>query len=45
MGTLVTGTAIAAPGIPPGHGEPDFCEGVRPPGTDSLCPITGLTPP
>jgi hypothetical protein len=44
MRTLVTGTAIAAP-VSPGHGEPDFCAGVRPPGTDSLCPITGLTPP
>jgi hypothetical protein len=44
MGTLVTGTAIAAR-YPPGHGEPDFCAGVRPPGTDSLCPITRLTPP
>jgi hypothetical protein len=33
------------PGTSPGHGEPDFCAGARPPGTDSLCPITGLTRP
>jgi hypothetical protein len=33
----------APPGISPGNGEPAFCAGVRPPGTDSLCPITGLT--
>ena len=32
------------PGISPGHGEPSWCGGVRPPGTDSQCPITGLTP-
>ena len=32
-------------GISPGNGEPAFCAGVRPPGTDSLCPITGLTRP
>jgi hypothetical protein len=32
------------PGTSPGHGEPSWCGGPIPAGTDSQCPITGLTP-
>jgi hypothetical protein len=32
-------------GISPGHGEPSYCgTPEQPPGTDSLCPVTALTP-
>jgi hypothetical protein len=36
--------AAQPPGVTPGHGEPAFCAGPIPPGSDSLCPVTGLTP-
>jgi hypothetical protein len=40
-----TPAAPAHGGISPGHGEPANCgTPEQPPGTDSLCPVTALTP-
>src|ERR1700752_1774593 len=37
--------ASPAPGISPGNGEPSWCgTPQQPPGTDSQCPVTGLSP-